>query len=81
MTAPEWAGVTSKPAAGVTAPECDGECDGEYDDEYDEYDLQELEEEDHEDVIEVYDESGTLVGTYTDAEWSRLKKSELQRSV
>lgn len=46
---------------------------GLYDDEYDdEWEVQE----DEEDVIEVYDESGNLVGTYTDAEWANLKKSE-----
>ena len=42
---------------------------------YDEYDEWEMPEEE-EDVIEVYDESGNLVGTYTDAEWANLKKSE-----
>jgi hypothetical protein len=46
-----------------------------YEDEYDDYEMQE-ELEDQEDVIEVYDESGNLVGTYTDAEWASLKKSE-----
>ena len=47
------------------------------DDEYEEYDEEEEEWEElkeQEDIIEVYDESGNLVGTYTDEEWSRMRK-------
>jgi hypothetical protein len=67
---------------GVSNEDYDGENDDGWseedeDDEDDNYaaydDDDEHGHEQDEDVIEVYDESGTLVGTYTDEEWARMK--------
>ena len=45
-------------------------------DEYDEYDEDWVEQEPQEDTIEVYDETGNLIGTYTDEEWTRMRREK-----